>query len=315
MKKYNYKYLIGFILGMILCGGSVYAAIMYQSNIVSYNSASSNLTSSNVQAAIDELATNYAALSSCPSDKYCVAKKSTLALGDYILYTPSKTSYTTDKSYTGRDGVQTIYPNELTLWRVLSLNQDGTVDIISEDVSSSAICFAGKTGYQNLVGYLNVLASQYENSTYTAGSRYFGYSGQTEFITDTTYFVYPQPWTCSTGGTCNPDPDDYEAYGGGDTAYLTDFNLVNSFIGGKRKRSYWIASRYYMRQSATLYDWIGRILKSGDGLLGEVIIYRGNRGNFTSFSDSCSYLRPIVTLKSTLSYSGLGTEEHPMEIQ
>ena len=156
MKKYNYKYLIGFIIGILLSGGSVYAGIMYSSNIISYNHASSTLTSNNVQAAIDELAAKTSNVTSCPSGKLCLAKKSTLALGDYVIYTPNKTSYTTDTAYTGYTSTQTINPSELTLWRVISLNQDGTVDIISEYVSSVEIYFNGLTGYKNFVGYLNM---------------------------------------------------------------------------------------------------------------------------------------------------------------
>ena len=181
-RKYNYKIIIGFILGILLCGGSIYASIIYSANVFYYNNSTSTLTSNNVQAAIDELANKYTQLSNCPSNKICIAKKSTLALGDYISYTPSKTSYTTDTTYTGYTSTQTINPSELNLWRVIAINGDGTVDIISEDVSSVEVYFRGQTGYQNLVGYLNVLASQYETTGVTVGSRYFGYNGQTEFM-------------------------------------------------------------------------------------------------------------------------------------
>ena len=207
MKKYNYKYLIGFMLGMVLFGSSAYAATQYSASVFYYDKTKSTLNSTNVQGAIDELANKYASLTSCPSNKVCLTKKNTLALGDYISYTPTKTSYTTDTAYTGYTETQTINPSELNLWRVISLNQDGTVDIISENVSSTDVYFRGQTGYQNFVGYLNVLAKQYENSNQTVGSRHFGYNGQTEFITDTSKFVNPAPWTCSTGGTCSPDPD------------------------------------------------------------------------------------------------------------
>ena len=90
--------------------------------------------------------------------------------------TPTKSSYTTDRAKTGYTESQTINPQELDLWRVISINGAGTVDVISEDVSSTEVYFQGLIGYQNLVGYLNVLASQYENSKYTKGSRHFGYN-------------------------------------------------------------------------------------------------------------------------------------------
>lgn len=52
------KLLIGIVIGTIISGGSVYAAtILFASNQVSYNNSSSGLSSTNVQAALDELNT------------------------------------------------------------------------------------------------------------------------------------------------------------------------------------------------------------------------------------------------------------------
>ena len=320
-KKYNYKYLIGFVLGILLFGGSVYATIRYSANVFYYDKTRSTLSSTNVQGAIDELANKYATLTTCPSNKICFAKKSTLALGDYVSYTPSKTSYTTDTSMTGYTSTQTINPSELNLWRVIAINQDGTVDLISENVSSTNVYFRGQTGYQNFVGYLNVLASQYETTGITVGSRHFGYNGQTEFITDTQYFVNPAPWTCSTGGTCTPDPDDYEPSGGGDTLYLNDYNLVYNVLGTRvankvgtsSATTYWMASRYYYSNGATGYFWYVRSVNTLDGDSSSGLYYY-NSSSFNSLSLS-SALRPIVTLSSSLTYYGVGIKDYPMEIQ
>ena len=320
MRKYNYKYLIGFILGIILFGGGVYASIKYSANAFYYDKNRSTLNSTDVQGAIDELANKYSSLSSCPSNKVCIAKKNTLALGDYVSYTPSKTSYTTDVTYTGYTSTQTINPSELTLWRVIAINGNGTVDIISENVSTTDVFFRGQTGYQNLVGYLNVLASQYETTGVTVGSRHFGYNGQTEFITDTQYFVNPAPWTCSTGGTCSPDPDDYESSGGGDTLYTNDYNLINNVLGtrGATKLSgsastYWMASRYYSYSSASNYYWSGRRV-SASGSYGGDFLYGFSSSRFDTFRRS-NALRPIVTLSSSLSWSGIGNKDYPMVMQ
>ena len=319
-KKYNYKIIIGFIIGIFTSFGIVYGTILYSSSIVHYDNSNATLSSTNVQGAIDELANEYAALTTCPSNKICIAKKSTLALGDYVSYTPSTSSYTTDTTYTGYTGTQTINPSELSLWRVLSINADGTVDIISENVSSTDVYFSGQTGYQNFVGYLNVLASQYENSTYTVGSRHFGYNGQTPYITDTTYFVNPAPWTCSTGDNCSPDPDDYEAYGGGDTLYTGDYDLVNTVLGTRIATNpsgtatiYWMASRYYTYSSSSSYSWYGRIVDTS-GSIGYNALYYYYGSSFTTYNNSYA-LRPIVTLKSGLSYYGVGSADYPMEIQ
>ena len=235
-----------------------------------------------------------------------------LDLGDYVKMTPTKSSYTTDTSMTGYTETQTINPQELNLWRVISLNSDGTVDLISEHVSTNVVFFKGKIGYQNYIGYLNVLASQYENSTYTKGSRYFGYNGQTEYITDTSKFTNPAPWTCSTGESCNP----VERQGGGDELYQKDYDLVNNAIGTLEATQvdgsdsyYWIASRYYGYGSTTNYDWWVRYVDSM-GALCSTNLYEYYSYSFGE-SDYISALRPIVTLKSGLKYSGLGTEEDP----
>ena len=265
----------------------------------SYDNSKSNFDCSDVQCAIDTL------------DK---ALGGNLFLGAYVSMTPKKSSYTTDTSKTGYTSTQTINPQELNLWRVIKINDDGTVEMISEHVSSTAVWFQGQTGYQNFVGYLNVLASQYENSTYTKGSRYFGYNGQTEYITDTSKFVNPAPWTSSTGSST------VESQGGGDELYTKDYNLVNTVLGtivatepnSKSGSYYWMASRYYGYSSSTSYGWYGRVINSS-GTYSNYSLYLYSSSSFSTYDD-CSSLRPIVVLKSGLKYSGLGTERLPMEI-
>ena len=237
-------------------------------------------------------------------------------LGEYIKITPTKSSYTTDASMTGYTETQTINPQELNLWRVISLNSDGTVELISEHVSTNGIYFYDKIGYQNFVGYLNVLASQYENSTYTKGSRYFGYNGQTEYITDTSKFTNPVPWTCSTGESCNP----VESQGGGDELYQKDYDLVNNAIGTLKATNvngsssyYWIATRGYYYDSTSYYSWYGRSIDSSGSLDLNDDFYTYDDSEFDEYSID-NALRPIVTLKSGLKYSGVGTEDYPMEI-
>ena len=292
--KKNYKLIIGLIIGFIFSSSIAYASYMGRANQLSYDPSNNWLKSTNVQDALDELYKQ----KGCPLGYVCYQKKSTLALGDYISYTPSKTSYTTDTSKTGYTSTQTINPSELNLWRVISINGNGTVDIISEHVSSTAVSFRGQTGYR----------------------RHFGYNGQTEYITDTTYFVNPAPWTCSTGGACTPDPDDYEAYGGGDKLYQSDYDLINTVLGTRvannpsgTATSYWMASRYYLYASSTYYYWDGRYVNpSGSGSYDSLYYYYSSSFNTMGYGYA---LRPIVTLKSGLSYYGLGNEYYPMVIQ
>ena len=267
----------------------------------SYDNSKTGLNCSDVQCAIDTLAENVSGM---------------ISLGDYVSLTPTKSSYSTDTTMTGYTSSQTIYPKELNLWRVIKLNDDGTVEMISEHVSSVEVYFRGQTGYQNFVGYLNVLASQYENSTYTKGSRYFGYNGQTEYITDTSKFTNPAPWTCSTGESCNPT----ESQGGGDTLYTTDYDLVNTVLGtriatkpGVNDASYyWVASRYYYYSSSTYYRWNGRNASTSGSLSDNSQYYYSSSGFHTDADHSS--LRPIVVLKSGLKYSGIGTKESPLKV-
>ena len=312
--KNNLIGVIGFIIGIIISATGVYAAtIIGKGSDLTYSNTSSGLSSTNIQGSLDELY-KYKENIDCPEGKICLKQKNSLALGDYVKMTPTKSSYTTDTSKTGYY-VTSINPQELNLWRVISLNDDGTVDVISEHVSSTTIYFKGQTGYLNFVGYLNELAKQYENSTYTKGSRYFGYNGQTEYITDTSKFTNPAPWTCDTGGSCNP----VESQGGGDELYTKDYNLVKSVLGtaGASKPDgtayyYWVASRYYDYSSATDYRWAGRYVGSvGVVFYGSLYSYSGSSFNSNLTVGS---LRPILTLKSGLKYSGVGTENYPMEI-
>ena len=317
LKNKNYKLFIGLMIGILIPIISVWAVNKYSAEDVFYDNENSNLSSANVQGAVDELSDKYKKIygsgTSCPDGYVCLQKKNTLALGDYVKMTPTKASYTTDASKTGYTSTQTIKPQELNLWRVIKLNDDGTVEMISEHVSSTAVYFRGQKGYRNLVGYLNVLASQYENSTYTKGSRYFGYNGQTEYITNTSKFTNPAPWKSSTGSST------VESQGGGDNLYTTDYNLINTVLGtrvatkpGGSSATYWIASRYYNYSSSAYYYWRGRYV-STSGSASSDNLYRYYSSGFDNLNKRYS-LRPIVVLKSGLKYYGVGTEDYPMEI-
>ena len=314
IKNYNYKIVVGIIFGILISGIGVAAATKYGSNTVFYDNSNSTLSSGDVQGAIDELASRYVSSSSCPKGYTCT--KAPYSLGNYVKITPTKSSYTVDTSKTGSSGsAEIINPQELNLWRVIKINDDGSADVVSQYASSTSVYFSGKTGYQNLVGYLNVLASQYENSTYTKGSRYFGYNGQTEYITDTSKFTNPAPWTCSTEGECNP----VERQGGGDVLYEKDYNLVKTALGttvanvsgSSSGVSYWTASRLYYYGSTTNYNWIGRnISTSGD--LARNLLYYYDTSSFGTRNYGGA-LRPILTLKSGLKYTGSGTESDPLK--
>ena len=316
-KNKNYKLLIGLIVGFIVSSSVVYAVYYELASETSYDNSNTWLESTTVQDALDELAYH----KDCPLGNECLIKKTTLAVGDYVSYTPSKTSYTTDTSKTGYSSTQTINPSELNLWRVFSVNQDGTADIVSVNVSSVDIYFEGLTGYLNYIGYLNVLASQYETSGITVGSRHYGYTDQTEYITNTAYFTYPCPWSCQTGSTCTPDPDDNEMYGGGNICNNSFFTTVlgppaAAKINGKTS-DYWHSCRYYTVSSSSC-DWdVLYVAKDneGYGTARSSYFYRYSSNGTASSGSKAAAIRPFVTLSANLSYAGVGNLEHPMIIQ
>ncbi len=237
-----------------------------------------------------------------------------IKIGDYVKMTPTSTSYTIDVTKTGNGGNFILNPSELNIWRVIKINNDGTIEVVSENVSSLTIAFQSKTGYINYVGYLNEIASQYTNTKYVKSTRHMGYNGQTEYLTDTTSIfdstITVAPWSCSTGESCNPK----ESQGGGDTLYENDTNLVNKALGtlkanisNKTKQGdYWLASRYYEYKSSDNQDWYfsSRSIMSGNIDIGNVILNGGSASQQLS-------VRPILTLKSGLTATGTGTSSDP----
>ena len=309
------KTILAISIGFLLSGVVVSAAEVLYSKNFTYSTSNSTLKSTNVQGAIDELATKWNNIkdSYCPSKYKCYKTHKTPEPGDYVKMTPTLTSYTTDTSKTGDTSSQTINPSELNVWRVLKVNSDGTIEMISEYTSSEYVYFNGKTGYQNLVGYLNVLASKYENSKYTKGSRYVGYNGQTEYITDTSKLdSTTAPWTSDTGDST------VESLGGGDTLYLDDYDLMQTVLGtsvANKVRttlatSYWLASRYYYYHSSTYWYFRGRSV-STRGSLNDNNLYDYRSGGFRTYSYG-NAIRPIVILKSGITYTPApGTSDNP----
>lgn len=55
--KNNIKVIIAFVVGVIISGGTVYAATILAANQVGYDNTTSGITSTNVQGALDELYT------------------------------------------------------------------------------------------------------------------------------------------------------------------------------------------------------------------------------------------------------------------
>ena len=231
------------------------------------------------------------------TDDAIAVHAASLGLGDYFTLVPDETIATT--SYAGFSG--STPTADQTLWRVIDIHQDGTLDAVSEYVSTDSITIAGIDGYKNAIAGLQDIASKYAKSGYTVGTRMFGYDGQTLVLSDTSAF----------DGTNDPtsllSPDDSqlpttgtgEEYGGGvlgDTLYLKDYLLVTNIYSNEPEiytstglrgytkegavRSYWVASRTYdigYQPSASRFSFTFRVkdIACQDGLEGRAWLADG----------------------------------------
>ncbi len=311
----------GFIAGAVIFGSlGVYAASVISASNVGYTD-NNDLEAVNVQDAIDKLNTKATtkiseAKEECPDGNLCVFAKP----GDYVKMTPTSTSYTVTTAMTGYTSNQTINPSELNLWRVININSDGTLDLISEYVSSTNVCFRGKIGFQNLVSSLNQIAAQYTNSKYTVSSRYVGYSEQTSIITDTSKLdSTTAPWTYNTSSSKITED---ESKGGGDIEYVSDYNLVKKILGTAKAnkvgtteaKEYILASRGYGYNATTGWVFHSRYVKT-NGDLYYRHLYDGNVSGKFSVDSSNEGIRPLITIKSGLSPKGLGTSSSPYVLE
>ena len=308
----NIKIVIAFILGGIILGTcGAYASSVISALDVSYSNTSSGISSTNVQGAIDSLYTKAKdAEAKCPTGNTCT--KTWARVGDYVKMTPELASASDPipTSMTGYSSSQTINPSELNLWRVIRINSDGTIDMVSEYVSSTNITLQGKTGYQNYIATLNQIAAKYKNSKYTIGSRYVGYGGQTGVILKTK----------ALDASANPQgyvAYEPETYGLGDTEYEIDYNLIRNALGTLKANKagtttatyYWIASRIYSYTSSTLWTFNARLTNSSGNTDGCTLYYYSS-GSFIPKAYSFA-IRPIITLKSGLVPTGSGTSSNP----
>lgn len=225
-------------------------------------------------------------------------------VGDYVKMTPTSTEFRTDPDMTGHSTSQTLNPSELNIWRIIRINSDGTIDMVSDNVSSQKINFAGTIGYKNYIGYLNLIAAQYTNPKYVVRTRYMGYNGQTEYIQDTSAFdgtSNSMPWTCSTGQSCNPD----EALGGGDQLYTTDEALVFAVYQTLQSdNDYWLASRGYSYGSSKS-NFVVRFVNAS-GVIGNNYWRSISSSGSWETNKGVTHIRPIVTLKANITPSSGG---------
>lgn len=91
--------------------------------------------------------------------------RSSLKVGDYVDYTPDTASdYSISSTVSGYTTNQTIRQDKSLKWQIMSVNNDGTIDLISNIPTSQLIYFNGAIGYNNGVYILNdICKKQYSN--------------------------------------------------------------------------------------------------------------------------------------------------------
>ena len=242
------------------------------------------------------------------------SKKIRFKRGIYFTMVPDASTYSNDHS--------TITPNELTLWRVINKNNDGTIEAVSEYVSSNTLYFTKAKGYTELVQELQNAAAAYAKNGYTVATRMMGFDGQTLTIANDSSYNGTTGSALEIASTPNPltgTGEEYFGGVGGDTLYLKDIQLVGNVYGSdtatygntglkaykvnntSTAAEYWLASRYYYYGSSTYCHLGGRFINTS-GVL--------SKADFRELSYSwdngykVAAVRPIITLSSNINLIG-----------
>ena len=265
---------------------------------------------------------------------FIVTAKS-IDVGDYIYAEPYARTYTVSNDITGYSSTQTIKPNELSTWRVIKKNNDGTMDAVSEYLSSDKVCFHGTIGYAKYVNALNIIAQQYSNS-YTKSTRIIGFDGQTEIITNTSTFDGTSTNIPSTSTISSPTSGTGREYQGGiagDTLYLKDYLLVSNtykddtsrygsngmiayVVNTNNSDRYYLASRMYRYVASVNRKFFGPRMMSNDNFSYGTNVQNPGFRNSWEYYDSCSHLRPIITIREDIGINGgEGTLNNPYSLK
>ncbi len=250
-----------------------------------------------------------------------------LEVGDYFTLVPD--------AATAKSNVQYISCNtptaDQTLWRVINVNNDKTVEAVSEYVSTNNASIAGMpTGYKDFVAGLQSIASNYAKSGYTIATRMFGFDGQTLSISDASEFT-SNTSTTYTIPTPTPDTGTGEEYGDGvfgDSLYLRDYQLVSAvymtdtttygssgliaYDKENTAKEYFITSRYYTWSRFAGKSFSARYIDTSGNIKSQYIVHYYSNWDYNSANYA---VRPIITLRSGITIaSGTGTKNDPFNL-
>lgn len=137
-------------------------------------------------------------------------------IGDYVNYDANSgllepVTYTTDSSLTGHATSTTFSSQDSMKWRVLSVNREsGNIELISKELTKSAVYFNGRTAYINAEDVLNDIGKVYGHGKGAVGGRSINIH---DIEKHSSYDPYTYENTASStgkyGGTRNYTSGDY----------------------------------------------------------------------------------------------------------
>ena len=305
IKEFTKKYLLGFITGLIVCGGaSVLAMTYFSSNQTTYDNSNSGLKSTNVQGAIDEL---YNTCFPPKAGDSILNNVDIVESGDGLYEDEYEDGKYTYKGANPNNYV--TFNNEKAGWRIISINSDGTIKIIKNTgIRNMAWDSSGKSDWNRPASLNTYLNSTYYNSlTSTAQSQ----------IVEATYYA----------GAVTNNNNDMQAQISDEKATaskvkvalptLSEYIRACSNTSCNTHRAY--SNNYYTcRNSDWMYDsstsWWTLSPNSSSSRFAFIVYEAGNvSGNADGgVADAYSAARPTITLSSSVKITGgNGSKSNP----
>lgn len=253
-------------------------------------------------------------------------------VGDYVFLESDTSEYKIKKEESGYDKDQVIKTNELTTWRVINVNKDLTVDMVSEYLPQDEIIISGLIGYNNLIGLLNKISSEYGNTKYVEKARNIGYSNQRKNVEEIKSFK--ELMALSWNEIKTKDYVETVINLTTDDVYIEDLELVNKAIGTILARPestpehkyngyfrYLVSSR--TAEYNHLFPYINLYVREiNDSTKSINNIDKTTLYSCSSQSNECENIstvsdriRPILTMKRrVIILSGDGTKEKPYKL-
>ncbi len=275
---------------------------------------------------------------------------SSLNIGDYVSYTPKtdSTTYSLNSVYSGYSQERIINQDSELKWRVFSINNDGSISLISAKPTAQKVTLNGAAGYNNGVFLLNDICNQlYSNKEIGAVARSISYEDvlskmQSTEINEPTVITYNSPFnrypiiyryekgSATEGSAILTEgiemSDNYYSVATTDSDTGSELPLTctqNLQIIGNPSRLFQDQSMYTTLFNTDFKYWMAtrgvypseekayftiRTISEGTFDLKAIYVSDG------TFSDLESYLRPIVTISAYSYKRGAGTESDPKVI-